>query len=73
MSVSEGVENVIIATCQTSQTSRIIPVPTATNLYRLHHLLPSCRYHFRVGVANCYVDTPPGRGTYICIFIDFPL
>ena len=55
----------IIATCQTSQTSSVTLVPMATNSYTLDHLLPSCRYHFRVGMANCYVDTPPGNGTLI--------
>ena len=55
----------IVATCQASQTSSVTLVPMATNSYTLDHLLPSCRYHFRVGVANCYVDTPPGNGTLI--------
>ena len=64
MGVPEN-ERSIIATCQASQTSSVTLVPMATNSHTLGHLLPSCRYHFRVGVANCYVDTPPGNGTLI--------
>ena len=62
--MSEDVtNNIIVSTCQASQTSSITLVPMATNSYRLHHLLPSCHYHFRVGMTNCYVDTPQGNGT----------
>ena len=63
-----GVVN-ITASCQQSGTSIVVPVTVATNSYKLTELLPACRYEVNVGVANCFVNMPPGPGLLISVLI----